>query len=151
ARAASVPRRPLRPLPHAVQRSDRRLADQGHHHLSAGGAGGGRRAGVRVLGTAAIVLSQVASRVPDPYTPPSAPLDTGLPKAPEPIPARCPKCGQASAEKMTFTWWGGLVGWEMNMVRCRGCRTYYNGRTGKSLAGTALTLQILTVAAFVAL
>ena len=46
--------------------------------------------------------------------------------------APCPKCNQAAAEKLRFTWWGGLLGPKiLTHVQCRSCRHKYNGKTGK--------------------
>src|SRR5690349_17157571 len=54
-------------------------------------------------------------------------------RRPQPGPyADCPQCGcPGHADRVTFTWWGGLVGPAMfNHVRCRRCDTCYNGKTG---------------------
>ncbi len=46
--------------------------------------------------------------------------------------APCPKCGATNAEKMSFTWWGGLIGPRiLTHVKCRTCATTFNGKTGK--------------------
>ena len=43
----------------------------------------------------------------------------------------CPKCG-GSAEKVKFTWWGGLLGPKLlSHVKCTGCAYKYNGKSGK--------------------
>ena len=43
----------------------------------------------------------------------------------------CPKC-QGSAEKLNFTWWGGLVGPKLlSHVKCSSCGHTYNGKNGK--------------------
>jgi rubredoxin len=43
----------------------------------------------------------------------------------------CPKCG-AAAEKLKFTWWGGVLGPRiLTHVRCTGCGYKYNGKSGK--------------------
>jgi len=45
----------------------------------------------------------------------------------------CPNCGQSNATKVKYTWWGGALGPAMfNHVKCQGCGTQYNGKTGKS-------------------
>ena len=45
----------------------------------------------------------------------------------------CPKCGSTDAKKVTFTWWGGLLGPKLfNHVKCLDCGTTYNGKTGQS-------------------
>ena len=43
----------------------------------------------------------------------------------------CPKCGGA-AEKLKFTWWGGILGPKiLTHVKCLACGYKYNGKTGK--------------------
>ncbi len=43
----------------------------------------------------------------------------------------CPKCSGA-AEKLRFTWWGGILGPKiLTHVKCTGCGHKYNGKTGK--------------------
>ena len=46
--------------------------------------------------------------------------------------ADCPDCGcPGHADRIGFTWWGGLFGpWLFTHVRCRNCDTCYNGKTG---------------------
>jgi DNA-directed RNA polymerase subunit RPC12/RpoP len=45
--------------------------------------------------------------------------------------AECPNCGAYDATKLSFTWWGGLIGpLFINTVRCNECRTAYNGIHG---------------------
>jgi predicted nucleic-acid-binding Zn-ribbon protein len=47
--------------------------------------------------------------------------------------APCPNCGQTNAQKVNFTWWGGVLGPKMfTHVKCQNCGTEYNGKTGKS-------------------
>lgn len=58
--------------------------------------------------------------------------------------APCPKCGARDASKVSFTWWGGLVGPRMfHVVRCRACDASYNGRTGGKLTATIVVYQII--------
>lgn len=46
--------------------------------------------------------------------------------------APCPKCRQAVAQKVSFTWWGGILGPKLlSHVKCGACGTGYNGKTGK--------------------
>ena len=46
--------------------------------------------------------------------------------------APCPKCNQAAAEQLRFTWWGGLLGPKiLTHVKCQACGHKYNGKTGK--------------------
>jgi uncharacterized protein (DUF983 family) len=44
----------------------------------------------------------------------------------------CPQCGGTNAEKLRFTWWGGVLGPKiLTHVKCSGCGKKYNGKTGK--------------------
>jgi len=46
--------------------------------------------------------------------------------------APCPNCGESNAEKMSFTWWGGIIGPKLlTHVKCISCGETYNGKTGK--------------------
>lgn len=46
--------------------------------------------------------------------------------------APCPQCGGTNAEKIRFTWWGGLLGPKiLKHVKCAGCGKAYNGKTGR--------------------
>lgn len=46
--------------------------------------------------------------------------------------APCPSCRQSVAQKMSFTWWGGLLGPKLlTHVKCQACGKTYNGKTGK--------------------
>ena len=43
----------------------------------------------------------------------------------------CPKC-HGAAEKLKFTWWGGILGPKiLTHVKCLACGYKYNGKTGK--------------------
>jgi len=43
----------------------------------------------------------------------------------------CPKCAGA-AEKLKFTWWGGILGPKiLTHVKCTACGYKYNGKSGK--------------------
>jgi len=47
--------------------------------------------------------------------------------------APCPKCNLATAERVKFTWWGGLIGPKiLTHVKCNSCGVKYNGKTGRS-------------------
>ena len=44
----------------------------------------------------------------------------------------CPKCGAVDPKKISFTWWGGVLGPKLlTHVKCEACGTKYNGKTGK--------------------
>ena len=46
--------------------------------------------------------------------------------------APCPQCSNAAAQKMNFTWWGGILGPKLlTHVKCQACGKQYNGKTGK--------------------
>jgi hypothetical protein len=46
--------------------------------------------------------------------------------------APCPKCNAAVAEKLKFTWWGGVLGPKLlTHVKCQACGKKYNGKTGR--------------------
>lgn len=46
--------------------------------------------------------------------------------------APCPQCGGTNAEKLRFTWWGGVLGPKiLTHVKCPACGKAYNGKTGK--------------------
>jgi hypothetical protein len=76
--------------------------------------------------------------------------------------APCPQCGNAAAEKMKFTWWGGLIGpWLLTHVKCQACAKQYNGKTGKDnttniviyfivVGGVCLGVVVVVIAALIA-
>lgn len=75
---------------------------------------------------------------------------------PEPGAAPCPKCGAVGAQKVRFTWWGGLLGPRLfHHVRCPSCRAAYNGKTGRfnttSIVVYMIVVFILAFAAAAAL
>jgi transposase-like protein len=81
----------------------------------------------------------------NPYRPPAATDDAPLPGV-----RACPHCGNTTASKVTFNWWGGALGPRLfHVVRCHGCRKQYNGRTGGSLTRVIIVYQgiFLAVAA----
>jgi rubredoxin len=45
----------------------------------------------------------------------------------------CPRCRRPDPEKVSFTWWGGLIGPRLfKHVKCNGCGLTYNGKSGQS-------------------
>ncbi len=61
--------------------------------------------------------------------------------------APCPKCGGTNSEKMSFTWWGGILGPKiLTHVKCRNCAATFNGKTGKDNTNNII---IYCVAVFV--
>ena len=73
----------------------------------------------------------------------------------DPLTVQCPKCGDTSAEKVKYTWWGGMLGPRLfNIVKCNNCGTSYNGKTGQSsttaiviytVVGLALAIVVCVV------
>jgi hypothetical protein len=46
--------------------------------------------------------------------------------------APCPQCGSPNAQKLRFTWWGGVLGPKiLTHVKCPNCGKKYNGKSGK--------------------
>lgn len=63
--------------------------------------------------------------------------------------APCPGCGAEEANKVGFTWWGGVLGPAMlSHVRCGKCGSTYNGKTGRSNT-TAIIIYSVVVLAIV--
>lgn len=61
--------------------------------------------------------------------------------------AQCPNCRRFAAKPVTFTWWGGLIGPKMlHHVRCEGCGTQYNGKTGQSNTTGIIIYSIVALA-----
>lgn len=59
--------------------------------------------------------------------------------------APCPKCRSAGAERVKFTWWGGLLGPKiLTHVKCLQCGFAYNGKTGRENT-TGIVLYSLVV------
>ena len=64
--------------------------------------------------------------------------------------ASCPKCNAGGAERMSFTWWGGVIGPKvLTHVKCPGCGHAYNGKTGRdNTNGIIIYSVIVGVIAF---
>lgn len=58
---------------------------------------------------------------------------------------RCPKCGASRSTKVSFTWWGGILGPAIfGLVRCNRCSTQYNTRNGKPIgAGHIIVYSVV--------
>ena len=60
--------------------------------------------------------------------------------------APCPQCGGTNAEKVRFTWWGGLLGPKiLTHVKCSQCGKAFNGTSGKDNA-TGIVIYSAVVA-----
>jgi hypothetical protein len=66
----------------------------------------------------------------------------------EPEPGICPNCGSRRSSKVTFTWWGGLVGPAVfHIVRCSRCGKQYNSKTGKSIGAAQIVVYTVVILA----
>jgi hypothetical protein len=70
-----------------------------------------------------------------------------------PYDAPCPNCKGTNSQQVGFTWWGGVIGPKLlNHVKCQGCGTAYNSKTGKSNStGIAIYMGVVAVATLVLL
>lgn len=60
---------------------------------------------------------------------------------------QCPKCGNPRSTKVSYTWWGGILGPAMfSMVQCTRCRTQYNKNTGKVVGAAVIIIYSLVIA-----
>jgi hypothetical protein len=98
------------------------------------------------------------------YAPPGAPWQNYPPPGYPPQPqqagwppvmnehAPCPMCRRPGPEKVNFTWWGGVLGPRMfSHVKCQGCGTTYNGKTGQSNTTNIVAYSIVAFVIFFAL
>ena len=65
--------------------------------------------------------------------------------------AACPKCGNAAARQLSFTWWGGALGPKLlTHVKCESCGAKYNGKTGRdNTTGIIIYFAVVGVVSFV--
>jgi len=83
----------------------------------------------------------------NPYDPPSTPLDrpSGPPLQNGWVP--CPSCGGTDITMPSFTWWGGAIGHRiLSHVKCNGCGTTYNAKSGKSNTPAIIAYQVVVFA-----
>jgi predicted RNA-binding Zn-ribbon protein involved in translation (DUF1610 family) len=81
-----------------------------------------------------------------------APTTASEPVVATASPHTCPNCGGQQSSKVSFNWWGGALGPKLfNVVRCDGCRTQYNGKTGGRLTKTIIVYQLVAFAIGVAI
>lgn len=63
-------------------------------------------------------------------------------------PGRCPKCRSKKSSKVSYTWWGGIIGPAIfKMVRCNRCRTSYNRKTGRPISGSEIAIYTFVMVA----
>ena len=64
--------------------------------------------------------------------------------------APCPKCNAAAAEKVKFTWWGGVLGPKLlSHVKCNNCGGKYNGKIGRdNTKGIVIYSAVVAILAF---
>jgi hypothetical protein len=85
----------------------------------------------------------------NPYVAPTATINAASTAEALPGMAACPKCQGPAAARVKFTWWGGALGPKLfNVVRCGGCQTQYNGKTGGKLTKTIAVYQVVALAFF---
>ena len=65
--------------------------------------------------------------------------------------APCPKCRNAKAQQVSFTWWGGVIGPKLfTHVKCQTCGAKYNGKTGKNnTANIVIYFAVVAIIVFV--
>ncbi len=62
--------------------------------------------------------------------------------------APCPQCGSPAAERMKFTWWGGVIGPKiLTHVKCLRCNAKYNGKTGKDNTTNIIIYSVVALVA----
>jgi hypothetical protein len=84
-------------------------------------------------------MAMSAQPPPLPPFPPNNPQQPGYGPPPPVLPygapglgIPCPKCGNPHSSPVKFTWWGGVLGPKMlHHVKCLGCGSAYNGKTGQ--------------------
>ena len=64
--------------------------------------------------------------------------------------APCPKCNAVGDERMSFTWWGGVIGPRLlTHVKCPRCGHAYTGKSGKdNTAGIVVYSAIVAIVVF---
>lgn len=76
--------------------------------------------------------------------PPSIPPVQNQPSVPPVQNPGCPRCGDPNISKVTYTWWGGLLGPSMlNLMRCRACKYEFNGKTGQSTKNAVIAYNLV--------
>ena len=58
---------------------------------------------------------------------------------------QCPRCGTTGAQRVSFTWWGGVIGPKLlNHSKCGHCGYTFNAKTGRSnTAGIVIYTVVL--------
>lgn len=79
---------------------------------------------------------------------PVLPYQVPYPVQPGQVP--CPKCGCLHSKPVTFTWWGGVLGPKLlNHVKCLGCNSAFNGKTGRSnTVGVTIYIVVTSLIGF---
>ena len=80
---------------------------------------------------------------PPPLPPYSAPPPPVMPYGD----TRCPRCGHPGVKRVTFTWWGGLIGPKLlNHAKCDHCRFTFNAKTGQSNTAGIIIYTVVVAA-----
>jgi rubredoxin len=84
---------------------------------------------------------------PNPYQPPAHHEQTPRPHPDLPDGwVACPQCGGTDLQRPSFTWWGGALGPRLlNHVKCLGCGTAFNAKTGKSNMPAIIVYQVVAL------
>ena len=62
----------------------------------------------------------------------------------------CPYCSHESADRVKFTPWGGIVGpFVLSLVKCTGCGSQYNGKSGNKVERAIRLYTLVTMAVLV--
>ena len=86
---------------------------------------------------------------PPQYAPPPPGWQPGMPGIGTSEFVPCPACRRPDPEFMKFTWWGGVIGPKLfKHVKCRGCGTTYNGKTGQSNTTNIIIYSVVVGAVF---
>lgn len=59
---------------------------------------------------------------------------------------KCPNCDSENTKRITWTWWGGVLGPKLvNLTKCQECNYTYNGKTGKPATNTIVIYLVVSV------
>jgi DNA-directed RNA polymerase subunit RPC12/RpoP len=72
--------------------------------------------------------------------------DTDDDDEPDYRPGRCPECGSRRFTKVSWTFWGGIIGPAiLGQVRCDKCRTSFSRKSGKPIGAAQIGIYMLVV------
>lgn len=57
---------------------------------------------------------------------------------------QCPACHARAGKKVTFSWWGGIVGpGVMSLHKCQACGCQFNSKTGKPARNAIIAYVVI--------